>query len=142
MAAVSDLSRRRVLRGPPGPLRPGGPGNRFTALQQPSLLMRRGLELGLGLVARDVGPRPVGDLLLRVLHELAPGLGADETLRAPPFLELAVGEDLADDDRLLQGVVLLVHLHPAARSQEVLARDGLAGRVPVPRGRLVDRALP
>src|SRR5882672_5322329 len=128
--------------GPPGFRNPGGPESGYISDNGTGLGMSRHLELRLGLISRDVGPRPVGDLLLGILDELAPGLGADETLRAPHFLELAVGEDLADDDRLLQVVVLLVHLHPAARGQEVLARDGLADGVHVGGARLLARLPP
>src|SRR6185436_17496587 len=129
-----DARRLSYLLRPPGASPPRGARNRVTtiSLHRPAgLRTGRDLELRLGIVARQMGERPVRDLVLRVLHELAPRLRPDDALRAPHLLELAVGEDFADDDRLLEVVVLLVHLNPAARRQEVLARDGLPDRVHV-----------
>src|SRR5215831_16935846 len=93
--------------GPPERRRPGGPGIGFTTISNCRLLrMRRDLELRRRIVARQVGERPVRNLVFRVLHELAPGLRPDQALGAPHLLELPVGEDLADDDRLLEVMVL------------------------------------
>ena len=62
-------------------------------------------------------------LLALVLGDVgAPRLGLDRARRLPHHVELAVGLDLADEHRLVQVVVLLVHLRrDAARRLEGLA---------------------
>src|SRR3990167_2391449 len=73
------------------------------------------------------------DLLLHRLIRLAriafdvraPWLGFDRAGGLPDHVELAVGLDLANEHRLVQVVVLLIHLaHHAARRLEGLARHG------------------
>src|SRR5262245_62647368 len=73
---------------------------------------------------------------------LAPRVGLDQALGAGDDLELAVLQDLADEHRLVGVLVGLVHLDLAARSQERLVVDGLAGRVVLERLGLLGRLLP
>src|SRR5690606_9374437 len=83
-------------------------------------------------------------LLLLVAGDVrAPRVGADRARRLPDHAELAVGLDLADEHRLVQVVVALVHLRDEARRRfESLARHRVDHLVHVRGAGLLDRLLP
>src|SRR5258706_852522 len=82
-------------------------------------------------------------LLFVAGNERAPRLALDRTRRLPDHVELAVGLHFADEHRLVQVVVLLVHLRGNARGR----LEGLAGHRRAHLGdvealRLLGRLLP
>src|SRR3990172_5888201 len=82
-------------------------------------------------------------LLVVAGDERAPRLGLDRALGLPHHVELAVSLHFADEHRLVQVVVLLVHLgHDARGRLEGLAVGGDAHLVHVEALRLLDRLLP
>src|SRR6267142_6549525 len=82
-------------------------------------------------------------LLVVARDERAPGLGLDRPLGLPHDVELAVALHLADEHRLVEVVVLLVHLGGDARGRhEGLARHRRGHLVDVEALRLLDRLLP
>src|SRR5688572_24638966 len=98
-------------------------------------------ERKLGLLVRHEG----GLILLLVVarDERAPRLRLDRTLGLPHHVELAVGFYFADVYRLMQVVILLVHLGDEARRRlEGLAAHGDAHLVDLEALRLLYRLLP
>src|SRR2546423_1206954 len=108
---------------------------------------RRRVAAALPPLRREAGARdqPTSLLLRFVLldvvagDERAPGLRLDRALRLPHDVELAVCFHFADEHRLVQMVILLIHLHgESVRSLERLAAHRSDNLVRVEALRLLD----
>src|SRR5262249_25120961 len=138
----------RAYRCPPAPGRRAPSARRETARGSPEVrratprtTTRTGANGSSGLLLiRALVLDPVTALVrARVLR---PGLGLHVGLRARDDLELTILEDLADEDRSVRVLVVLVHLDGADGRGERLAVDGLADGVDLEALGLLRRLLP